>query len=197
MRALSGIDTEVSMLSRVSRKRSVRSNLYCITKFAIHNTYHTSLRSSSLFEPRYSSLKNFKQRNTNLLRKYVGIKSWYKRKRRQEKSRAESHTRGHAQSPPPCSTAPIFVTLHLLGFKCSNFETIFEYKLLVSRFISKYKLLVLGFISRYRLLVLGPILGYRLLVLRTILWYRLSALSFTFGYKLLVLESIFGYKLWL
>ncbi len=52
-----GLDTEAGMLSGISRKRSLRSSPYGSRNSAIHNAYHSSLRPSSLFEPRHPSLK--------------------------------------------------------------------------------------------------------------------------------------------
>ena len=49
------------MLSGISRKRSIRSNPCWFRNSASRNAYRTSLRPSSLFEPRHPSLKVVRQ----------------------------------------------------------------------------------------------------------------------------------------
>ena len=69
------VDSEAGMLSGVSRKRSIRSNPCWLRNSASHNAYHTSLRPSSLFEPRHPSLKVVRKRSPCGGRRRQGSKS--------------------------------------------------------------------------------------------------------------------------
>ena len=67
-RTIKGRDTEEDMLSSRT-KHIMRSKFYSFTNSANQNAYHTSLRPSSLFEPRHPSLKVVCYTNVGIISK--------------------------------------------------------------------------------------------------------------------------------
>ncbi len=74
-RDIKNTDTEAGMLPGITRQHNVRSKFYWFSDSAIHNVYHTSLRPSSLLEPRHLSLKVVSNAVAKKLDQEQGVKT--------------------------------------------------------------------------------------------------------------------------